>query len=201
MRASSMTEAFRLTKPLFDDLVSRLATAGYADEDIQWSENVTAPDNAEDFARETIWVICNSGMKNTVARLIYDRVIGALSSGRRVMEVFRHAGKAQAIERIWGDRATLHLGYLAAEDKLAFCRSLPWIGDITKFHLAKNFGLDVAKPDVHLQRLADLEGGSVAAMCERLAAETGFRVATVDLLVWRACAVGILNSRTGAIAS
>lgn len=56
-----------------------------------------------------------------------------------------------------------------------------------------------AKPDVHLQRLADLEGVCAQALCERLAKETGYRVATVETLIWRACANGILISRTGEI--
>jgi len=90
--------------------------------------------------------------------------------------------------------------YLVAADKVEFCASLPWIGNITKYHLAKNFGADVAKPDVHLQRLADREGTTAQALCERLAKATGYRAATVDVLLWRACANGIINSRTGEIA-
>jgi hypothetical protein len=87
---------------------------------------------------------------------------------------------------------------MAAEDKLAFCETLPWIGGITKYHLAKSYGLDFAKPDVHLQRLADLEGVTAQELCARLAPELGWKVRTVDLVIWRACATGILDSRTGA---
>lgn len=37
-------------------------------------------------------------------------------------------------------------------DALDALKVLPWIGDVTKYHLAKNIGLaDVAKPDVHLE--------------------------------------------------
>jgi hypothetical protein len=90
-------------------------------------------------------------------------------------------------------------GFTLAVDKLQFCADLPWIGGITKYHLAKNLGADVAKPDVHLQRLADREGCSVDALCSRLAEETGLRVASVDTVLWRACANGVLNSRTGEI--
>lgn len=88
----------------------------------------------------------------------------------------------------------LHLGD-AADDKLAFCESLPWIGGITKYHLAKNFGADVAKPDVHLKRLADAAGCTAQALCDRLARETGYRVGTVDVVLWRACAIGLVDSR------
>lgn len=166
-------------------------------DDIAWAEALQPPADPDDFATEAIFVICNSGMKNTVARGIYDRCAAALVSGRPVFEVFKHPGKAAAIETIWRDRVQLLAGYLAAGDKLAFCESLPWIGGITKYHLAKNFGADVAKPDVHLQRLADREGCTAQALCERLAAESGLRVATVDTLLWRACANGVIDSRTG----
>lgn len=178
----------------------RAALGQKAELDIEWAEGIEAPTDADFFGSETIYVICNSGMKNTVARGIYERCMAALQQGRPVSEVFGHKGKAGAIETIWRNREQLLVDYLAAEDKLAFCESLPWIGGITKYHLAKNFGADVAKPDVHLQRLADREGCTAQQLCERLAAETGLRIAAVDTVLWRACANGILNSRTGEIA-
>jgi hypothetical protein len=181
----------------FQMIVDRLRELGFADSDIEWSENITPPASAEHFARETIFVICNSGMKNTVARRIYDKVRDELVAGGSAHSVFRHVGKATAIDRIWRDREDLFAKYGAADDKLAFCAGLPWIGQITKWHLAKNFGLDCAKPDVHLQRLAGHHDTSVERLCADLAAVTGYRAATIDLLLWRACAEGVIDSRTG----
>lgn len=172
-----------------------------ADDDITWAESITEPEDAEDFALEVIFVICNSGMKNTIARQIYDRVATALKEGRSASEKFGHKGKAQAIDRIWRDRAEYFRGFQRSLDKLTYCGNLPWIGNITKYHVAKNFGVDVAKPDVHLARLAEIHQTTPQALCEALARETGYRVATVDTIIWRACANGILNSRTGEIAN
>jgi hypothetical protein len=177
----------------------RARLGAQAEDDIQWSESVTAPSDAESFAREAIFVICNSGMKATVAQGIYQRCMKALYAGGAVSDAFGHAGKVSAIERIWREREALLQAYLTADDKLGFCASLPWVGDITKYHLAKNLGADVAKPDVHLQRLADREQTTVHELCERLAHEVGLRVATVDTVLWRACACGVINSRTGEI--
>lgn len=168
-------------------------------EDIAWAQELQTPANPDQFALEAIFVICNSGMKNTVARGIFQRCTAALQDSSAVFAVFKHPGKAAAIETIWRDRERLWDGYLSAADKLAFLQGLPWIGGITKYHLAKNFGADVAKPDVHLVRLADREGCAVQALCERLANDVGLRVATVDTVLWRACANGVLNSRTGTI--
>lgn len=176
-----------------------LALGDQADEDIEWSENLTPPNDAEDFALEAIFVICNSGMKNTIARKIFERITAAIQQDESAGTVFGHKGKAAAIDEIWRRRDALLDDYLKAADKIAFCETLPWIGGITKYHLAKNFGANVAKPDVHLQRLANREGCSPQELCERLAAATGYRAATIDVVLWRACANGVLNSKTGEI--
>ena len=179
----------------FQSIVEKVKAAGYSDE-ITWQENVGPPPTAEAFASEAIFVICNSGMKHTVARRIYNDVMAALSRNTSLRDAFGHRGKIDAICLIWDHRHGLFRDYLAAKDKLAFLVTLPWIGDVTKYHLAKNFGLQVAKPDVHLNRLAKHYRTTAQALCERLAAESGFKVATVDLVLWRACAVGIINSRS-----
>jgi hypothetical protein len=166
-------------------------------DDIRWAQNLTSPE--DNFASEVVYVICNSGMKHTVARDIYLRVMRSLRAGTAVFDVFKHPGKVAAIETVWRERTGILIGFLEAPDRLAYCGALPWIGEITKYHLAKNFGVDVAKPDVHLKRLADREGTTAQALCERLAGETGYRIATVDTVLWRACATGVINSRTGEI--
>ena len=188
-----------LTADVFHFLVASLGSQGL--EDLEWSESIEPPVNAQDFAREVIFVICNSGMKNTVAAGIFAKCMTALDAGVDVRQVFRHPGKSAAIATVWAGRTELFSQFLEASDRLAFLASLPWIGEITKFHLAKNFGLDVAKPDVHLQRLADRDGTTPNALCARLAKATGLRVATVDTILWRACANGIVDSRTGLIPS
>ncbi|MDB5445681.1 MAG: hypothetical protein JWQ97_998 [Phenylobacterium sp.] len=193
--------AATIDAPTFARIRSALDAAGFA-EDVTWSEELQPPASAEDFALEAIFVICNSGMKNTVARGIYERVRSEMEDGGRAFEAFKHPGKAAAIDAIWDRRFVLYETFMAqtSDDlRLSFCESLPWIGGITKFHLAKNFGVDVAKPDVHLQRLADREGVTAQALCERLACATGLRAATVDVVLWRACAEGIINSRTGEV--
>lgn len=187
-----------IDRDLFLRVLDALGDQG--EEDVAWAESARAPRTAEGFAQEAVFVICNSGMRHTVAVGIFRRCMTALYAGTAVSAVFRHPGKVAAIEQIWRERAALFDAYFAAPDRLAFLEGLPWIGGITKYHLAKNFGADVAKPDVHLQRLADREGCSAQALCERLAGETGLRVAAVDTVLWRACANGIINSRTGAVA-
>jgi hypothetical protein len=137
------------------------------------------------------------GMRNSIARGIFERWVAALEATDSCKAAFGHPGKVRGIDAIWANRERLYAGYLAAEDKIAFLETMAWIGPITKFHLAKNFGGNFAKPDVHLNRLADAEGTTAQALCERLAAESGYRAATIDLILWRACADEIINSRAG----
>ena len=191
--------------PLLDDrrllhaVAARLCASGVAEEDVSWSEGCGPPADPQAFALETAFVICNSGMQNRIAAVIYRKVRAALLAGTPVRDAFGHPGKAAAIETIWRTRDELFAGYMEADDKVAFCRGIPWIGGITCYHLAKNFGAQVAKPDVHLQRLADRHGTDAQTLCEILAERTGFGVATIDLILWRACADGILDARTGAL--
>jgi len=189
---------------------AKLAELGFGD-DYEWSENVKAPATADALCCEYTWVVLNSGMKNTVARGIMDRVWPALVTGKPIRDLFRHVGKVSAIEHVWGHRRDYFTCFnailngaqrsssgepwsdMAVGDAIvAWCESLPWIGKITKFHLAKNLGADVAKPDRWLIRLGAASGETVEELCSRLARKTGDRIATVDVVLWRACAVGVL---------
>ena len=182
-----------ITLDRFREIEAAVRAAGYSDA-IKRSETPIAPASAYEFAAGAIYVIANSGMRNSVARPIFERCMIALEATDSCKAVFGHPGKSAGIDLIWAERDRLFAEYLAAEDKVTFLQTLSWIGPITKFHLAKNFGGDFAKPDVHLNRLADAEGTTAQALCERLAAETGYRAATVDLILWRACADGIISS-------
>lgn len=165
--------------------------AGYADE-ISWAENIKPCENPLVFWMEYSWVILNSGMKNTVARKIWDRILEAYPTGKRASDVFGHKQKAAAIDWAWEQRYELFNAYGKASDKLSYLQSLPWIGPITKYHLAKNLGVDCCKPDRHLQRISALEGTSPEIMCSRISAETGDRVAVIDTVLWRAAAIGFI---------
>lgn len=182
-----------LTVEQFRQLELVLLNNGYRDI-VEWTEGLRPPRNAKEFALEAIYVICNSGMRFSVANGIYWKCVRALRRRQSATSVFGHPGKAPAIDTIWRNRRVLFAAYESAENKVAYCASLPWIGPVTKFHLAKNLGLDFAKPDVHLVRLAAAERTTVVELCERLAQQTGYRVTTIDSVLWRACADGYLDS-------
>jgi hypothetical protein len=183
-----------ISKELFQRIEAAVREAGYSAA-IEHSERAAAPTSGKQLAAEAIYVICNSGMSNQTALTIFDRCMAALEAGYSAKTVYRHPGKAAAIDTIWERRRALFRQFRSTNDIIDFCAKLPWLGPITKFHLAKNLGVAVAQPDVHLNRLASAEGDNAQVLCKRLASETGYRAATIDLILWRACADGIIHSR------
>lgn len=182
-----------ITLQRFRRLEAAIHFSGYG-ESIDWAETITPPLTADAFAREVIYVIVNSGIRTSVALVILERCFEAIAAGAPVGAVFGHKGKAAAIERMWAERKQLFAAFQAADDVLAFCATLPWIGPVTSRHLAKNLGADVAKNDVHLQRLSEHDGTDVDGLCTRLAKATGYRLATIDTILWRTCELRLIES-------
>lgn len=188
---TSVTDSIKATCSLawYLAVKSQVASAGYAHE-AEWAQSLVPVSDPHIFWTEFAWVVLNSGMKEQIARKIWNRVRPAVEAGLSAATVFGHKGKAEAIDFVWANRERLLAEYLAAPEKLEWCESLPWIGGITKWHLAKNYGHDCAKPDRHLVRIAGAEGPH--ALCARLAADSGDRIATVDVVIWRAANLGFL---------
>lgn len=182
-----------LTLTRFRRLEAALRRRGYGPT-IEWSENIQPPSDADEFAARTIYVICNSGFRNSIAEPIYHRCMEALRRGESSRSAYGHPGKSSAIDIVWRARRQIFEHYAAAQEPTRFLEHLPWIGPVTSLHLGKNLGLQHAKPDIHLERLARREGTTTAKLCARLAKASGYKVATIDTILWRACADQLLNS-------
>ena len=185
---------------------------------VEWSSRECGiPMSPEEVAGQVIWIILYAGRKAQAARTIEKKVWTAIHGARPVVEVFGYRAKAEAIERAWRERDEDFAALRAAaagndpERLVEWCGSLPFVGDDTKFQLAKNFGADICKPDIWLCRLtgiADRPRRSVKdrfpacmALCSPLSAATSDRIATVDSVLWLACNKGILqvSAQAGAI--
>lgn len=67
-----------------------------------------------------------------------------------------------------------------------YLEKLPWIGEITKKHLAMNIGLaDTPKDDVHLRRRAEHCNASVDELVAFLAEEYKMQRRQVDAVLWQ----------------
>jgi hypothetical protein len=179
-----------MTPETYQSIKAQLIELGYGEE-INCAENVKPPKSTIVFVQEYIWVVINSGMKNQIAQKIYDLVKRALNHGDCLSLYFGHEGKRKAIEYVYDNGIELFKKFKAAENVLDFCLSLPWIGPVTKYHLAKNYGHDCCKPDRHLVRIAEKHKTTPEALCEFLSKATGDRIATVDLVIWRAANLGL----------
>jgi hypothetical protein len=172
-------------------LKEKVIDAGYS-KDVEWAENLKPCISADNFFCEYMWVVLNSGMKNQIAAQIERRIYDAWERGESTVSAFGHKGKVTAIEFVRQNRDRLFNLYLYSEDKLACLEALPWIGKLTKYHLAKNLGHDCCKPDRHLMRIAKRYNSTPDSLCKRLSAETGDRIALVDLVIWRAANLGMI---------
>lgn len=160
--------------------------------DVEWAENVKPPTDVNDFLSEYIFVVCNSGMKAQIARSIFNRIIDAINSGIPVWDVFKNFTKVNAINHVWGLKNHYFNQYQKTENVLEFCGTLPYMGDIIKYHLAKNLGFDCIKPDRHLVRLAKAYNTDPFSMCQKLSERLGDNLNTVDTVIWRAANLGLI---------
>lgn len=178
-------------------------------DDWNWSQTLRPPVDADSFAAECILVICASGFKAEAARVTERRVHEALAQGRTACDVFPTSGKGRAIDAIWARRDEYFAQFeeclarkYSAEQLLAWiAASLPYVGGkILRYHTAKNFAVDLVKPDRWLCRLSGVDEArsptetfpASMELCAPLAAATGDRIATVDVVLWRACSRGVL---------
>ena len=180
-----------MTPEKYLDLKQAIIKAGYED-DILWAENLKKCISSDDFLIEFVFVVCNSGMKAQIARQIFNRLIHAMKNRTSIWDAFKHPGKLGAIGYVWAIKSQLFFQYYNAKDKLEFCKSLPWIGDITKYHLAKNLGEDCIKPDRHLVRIAEQYSTDPFTMCQKLSDRLGDSLNTVDTVIWRAANLGLI---------
>lgn len=167
------------------NIVNELIMLGYQEE-IEWQESLKPCDNSFDFRDETIWVILNSGMKEQIARIIINRIRLAIDEGRDISTAFNHKGKVAAIKHVRENCGKLFEGYVMAGNKIEFLQTIPYIGKITCWHLAKSLGEDCVKPDRHLVRIASGYDLTPDNLCEKLSKQTGFRKCTIDIILWRA---------------
>jgi hypothetical protein len=188
---------------LFNAALEYILEAGL-EKELEWQRLVRFEDFTEtQFLRETAWVILCAGFRESVVRRIFDHISLSFcdwESAQVIFEArdccrtaalasFRHERKLDAVLEIV---ELVHLEGFASfkskvfEDPIMRLQCLPYIGPITAFHLAKNLGLDVAKPDRHLVRLSkELGYRCPAELCMAIAKATGEQVKVIDLALWR----------------
>jgi hypothetical protein len=176
---------------------------GY-EKEISWQSNINFEDLTEEcFLKQIAWVILSSGMKEQIIRKIfpeiaksffnwksikkivenkescYNNAIQIFKNKRKILSIIKSAEKINRIN-------FLEFKKSIKKDPIDILISFPFIGPVTAYHLAKNIGIDVAKPDRHLVKIAKLEGyKDVQRFCSDISEISGDSIPVVDIVFWR----------------
>ena len=158
--------------------------------EIEWCNNIPPLKELDktSFFSEYVWVVISSGMKNQVAEKIFKNFWIDIQLENKTInfDVIRHPNKNKAIKKVYNRLDFYFNHFLKSKNKLKFLKNLPHIGDITKYHLARNLGLIFAKPDRHLVRIANhFEYSDVQKFCKKISELTNDKIGVVDLVFWR----------------
>jgi len=157
----------------------------------------------QEVLREGAWVILCGGFKEAVIRKIFANFslcFCGWTSAQEIVEnrnicretaldVFNNQKKVDAIVRLAESIVNLGFDNLKSQildNPIKALSSLHFIGPITSFHLAKNLGFQVAKPDRHLNKISESNGFENAhELCEAIAKQTHEPISVVDGVLWR----------------
>jgi hypothetical protein len=180
----------------------QVIASGYEAE-ITWQETVTLESvTPRSFLQEAAWVVLCTGMRESTVSARFGRLTRAFGNWdpksvarnksrcrRRAQAIFNHPAKLDAIICIAEQVDRLGIDSIVSgirDNGPEILTRLPYIGPATCFHLAKNLGYPVAKPDRHLERMAAAVGYADAfQFCTTIATALDEPVQVVDLVMWR----------------
>jgi len=171
---------------------------------LEYWRNLPKPSEISDhfFFSELTWCIYNAGMKETLIRQKWpaltdvfhdfdpDKIVSHPGTLANALKIFNHKGKASAVisaaEKIIRDRPiNQKLAAMTEDEALIYFESYPFIGKVTRYHIARNVGFDVVKPDVHLVRISEYLGYTPNALVQTISNLTGERRGFIDYILWQ----------------
>lgn len=187
------------------DIKRHVINKGFAWE-VDWQENqcIKSIDESE-FYREAAWVILSSGLSVRSVTSVFNKISSAFLNWEdsekivnqgdncinQALKHFNHKGKISAIlsiiqqvNKIGFEVFRLNL----IENGVGYIQQFSFFGPATSFHLAKNIGMNVVKPDRHLLRLAEaLNFPTPDILCRVIANLIDEKVSVIDVVLWRYC--------------
>ena len=181
------------------------------------TETILSP---TEFAYECFYVICVAGFKQDYAKAMCNKIIDFVNKNEKftvedLLTIYKNKTKVKAIKNVWDNRLSYSYAfysYKTVEEKVEFLGTLPHIGNITKYHLARNLGLNFVKYDIWIQRLGVALYGTEEfvdkvnntkllpqikyfcdIMFDKIQEETGEKVGFIDVVLWRACQKGLIK--------
>ena len=176
-----------------------------------------------EFADMCNYVILAGGFSQKTAKKIHGTITDYLhkhgANFDKLFAMFHNKNKINAICEIWNNKNALCAGYYGIDDlddKIKYLSQLPHIGKITANHLARNLGENVVKYDIWIQRLgvayatqsaefrvqsSEIDNGKLSPkikkacdeMFEHLSNETGLPIGYIDVVLWKACQIGLIK--------
>lgn len=181
----------------------RVIHEGFGHELDWYEQRATSVINTTTFLSETSWVILNSGFRESVVRRRFQRIKTAFDGFRcaeRILDdsarmvragcrVIAHRSKMKAIvgaAQWWMTTGESEVLRMRRDGCINPLMEIPYIGAVTVWHLAKNLGFGVAKPDRHVQRIAlQLGFADTHSLCGEIGNALSLSPAIVDTVFWR----------------
>jgi hypothetical protein len=193
---------------IYKGVKAYVVACGFAWEiDIVENRHLTDDVDEVTFLREFAYVVLNSGMKNNVIEGLWMAFLETwhgfkdwreIDVSRAIVsssQIFNHrkklAGIANAVLFLRspcepGGTWPVLRTRLRAVGPDVLRNNFDFMGPATSRHFARNLGIDCVKPDRHLVAVARAAGFYTPdAFAAHLAALSGDRVGTVDVVVWR----------------
>jgi len=192
---------------LYNDALKRVVARGWDDE-VQYFRQLTFEKvDGRFFFREYVFCVYVAGWSWSNVDLRWNRLekcfrkwdykqVSSNSAQVRdeALTIINHEKKTDAILQCatklssWG--WARFRDWLQGYSLLVPPRQLGYIGPAVRYHLARNIGADVAKPDRYMLNLAAKNGypptdPGVQQFAKRISVLTGERVGVVDYVLWR----------------
>lgn len=182
----------------------------------------------EEFAEELVYITLTSGFKQTTAKRFFYLIMDFLHKYPNytltekdklqagLLDIFANKNKTNAIAKIWLNRKN-YCDYFYSlkidSERMKFLRSLPHVGDITQYHIARNLGINCVKYDIWIQRigvalydnsrqnLQNINNGKlhpdVRKVCDSMFDELSNVLhlprGYIDLILWKSCQQGVFK--------
>lgn len=173
--------------------------------EIEWQRDRDFNNFTEtEFLKEAAWVILCSGFRESTIRKLFDYISLSFCDWESADSIVNFSSQCIiAAQAVFGNKRKLEaivevakrinsIGFFLIKERIhanpiAELQEFDFIGPITAWHLAKNLGLQIAKPDRHLLKLSNSVGygKDVQKLCMSIADASGKSVAVVDLILWR----------------
>lgn len=172
--------------------------------ELEWQEELCFDMLTEQkFLNEISWVILASGMNDKVVRKVFPKIKSAMlnfesadlickrkkTCYNKALKIFNHKGKIKAIIFAATYLKQNSISFIKSQILkygVEFIQTFPYMGTATSCHLAKNLGLNLSKPDRHLNRISEALGfNSSSDLCKKISNVIDEKEAIIDLVLWR----------------